>query len=256
MFVKLSFHCRFWLSRKNNTHKYWKCLTPFSVNSLGQSGWRSSTDGLASVLNPMAVLFGSTEGQHQPPCFLSFRNSRKLEWKMCIILCPAVSHGAAHNPTLRPDCCSGCDYVGLEPAHHSVFFLFFFVYALVLVFLEILKNVCVLCKERQPCRVFPLTQVSSVSDDRFTSGMCLCVHICTAAAEETIRTAWSAWRYLRQLFILTGLTALSSLVQCCNAVKRQSHRSFSPFLWPFFCHACLWLRMTMSRWGCLSYLKF
>lgn len=30
MLVKFSFHCRFWLSHKKNTHESWKCLSPFS----------------------------------------------------------------------------------------------------------------------------------------------------------------------------------------------------------------------------------
>lgn len=60
------------------------------------------------------------------------------------------------------------------------------------------KCLCVV-QRSQSWRVFvPLTQLSSVSDDWFPSGVCFGVRISTAAAKKNIRTTWLAGTNLQQ----------------------------------------------------------
>ncbi len=141
-------------------------------------------------------LFGSREGQHQPCCFLSSEKQQKARMKnvsFSLFCCESRSDSQTR-AVLRL-----LLWLWLHWPQTSTPLTVFLVYSLVLVFLEILKNCRRVVQRRQPWRAFPSTQLSSVSDDRFKSSMCLCIHICTAAAEENIQTTRSAWMYLQQL---------------------------------------------------------
>lgn len=132
-------------------------------------------------------LFGSKEGQYQPLCFLSLKNSRKPKWKMCIFLCSAVSHSAARKLTLRPGCAVlvTLAVITLAPNQNTTQCFSCLCFS-TCIFGDAEKCLCVV-QRSLPCSAFPLTQLSSVSDDRFTSGMWLCIHICTAAAKENTK---------------------------------------------------------------------
>lgn len=122
-------------------------------------------------------------------------NNRQLEWKMCIFLCSAVSQ-----------CCDSQAWAAqrlllwlwLRWPQTSTPLSVFLVYALVLIFLEILKNVCVLCKEAS--RGEFLFHWLSSQVFQMTVSHQACVHFSTAAAEETT-------------FTLAGIGVFSSLVQ-------------------------------------------
>lgn len=100
-----------------------------------------------------------------------------------------MSHGAAHKPTLRPGCAVlvALAVITLAPNQNTTQCFS----CLSCIFRDAEKCLCVV-QRSLPCSAFPLTQLSSVSDDRFTSAMWLCIHICTAAAKENIKTTWSA----------------------------------------------------------------
>lgn len=103
---------------------------------------------------------------------------------MCIFLCSAVSHGASRYPTLRPGCgvLVALAVITLAQNQHTAQCFSCLCFS-ACIFGD--TEICLRVVQRsQPCRVFPLTQLSSVSVT-VSSQACVCVS--TSAAEGNIR---------------------------------------------------------------------
>lgn len=152
-----------WLARKKNTRNYWKCLTSQSSISSGAER-RSSTCGPASALAPAPSSSSSAS---------SLGKQHKTGMKnVCFsLLCGDSVLRLSDLAALR---FVAAAVIGLRPEHPTVFFL---VYALVLVFLGILKNV----RANTSLSLFLFHRLSSqvLSDD------CLHSHLCSCCRENS-----------------------------------------------------------------------
>lgn len=135
----------------------------------------------------------------------------------------------------RRVCCSGCDYVGPKPAHHSVFFLF--ILLVLFVFLEILREMSACCAKKPAMyRAFPSTQLSSASDDR--------LRVRHVFVFTSVQQNHSVRLNILTTFVLEGLTPrqfvhqqyaktdfLTYLLKLCSRVNSSEISDTTPIQW-------------------------
>lgn len=155
-------------------------------------------------------LFGSREGQHQPPCFLSLKKN-PAEWKneKCVFFFVLLwvtirlsDRGCAAFVALA--------VITLAPNQHTTH-CFSCLFFSTCIFWDTEKCLRVV-QRRPPWRDFPSTQLSSVSDSKMTDSSQACVCVLTSA-KISEPLGLPEHTYSNFYISRMNFTVLSSLIQ-------------------------------------------